>query len=279
MHPQSVPEHKSLFSPEEVVGVLLVDPLDTYYDYQLMNKSIRLLFVSTAILLLGSCGGGGSSSGGGSSNTTFPLAQAIANFVSKAESIPVTATGTVIGSGSSGTGSAIFSATAASAPANPPLPLLSSQAGVFLRTLSITGNVTSNTVTTPFDFETQVYYTTDYEPLGQNEPGLFCVFSGVTAKFPASVIAGQTGTIGTAACYQDDSQLIATGSLVSSFAIKTNTATTVTASLIDKVFDTGNTLQSTRQIDYQLDQNGNITFLSGIVTIPASNIALTFTAQ
>jgi len=241
-----------------------------------MNKSIRLLLLSVGMIILGACGGGGG--GGGSaasvpvkSTTSFPVAQAMANFVSTSHNINYAMTGKENGIAVTGSGTISFSAAVSTT--------FEGQTALS-QTGTISGTISGNGNTVPYAFTGQDIYTTNYDYLGVIDSGSYCVGQG-SQPFPSSAKVGDTAFLGTSDCYQDSSKNVKTETDKDSYVIEADTSTTAIFNQITSTYDLSNQLTSTTQVRWRIDQVGNITFVSltgtDYTTSPAG--VLTFTAH
>jgi len=225
-----------------------------------VNLQVKILgFIVSALLITG-CGGGGG--GGGSTTTTstlsFPVAQAIAYFISNSHNYNVTASGTMGGNNITGSGTLSYSAAVVSTFEGQP---------ALKQTVTITGNLTANSSTVPYAFTGENYYDTNYNPVGSSLAGGtdYCVAASFQA-YPSSVKVGNTDTIGTDDCYQDSSKSVSTENDVKSYLVEADTATSAIVNLITNSYSLTSALQSSDQSRYRINSSGNITLISSTVT-------------
>jgi len=242
-----------------------------------MNKSIRLLVLSLGMLILGACGGGG---GGGSttagskpSTLTFPLAQAIANFVSSSHNYNYSVTGNVNGKSVTGSGTVSYAAAVGATFEGQP---------ALKNTITISGNVAAGGNTAPYAFTGEDYFTTNYDPLGSSGAGGvdYCVAQN-NQTYPSTVKVGDTATIGTDNCYADSTKNAQIENDVNSYLVEADSATSALVNLITNTYSLTSTLQSTAQTRFRIDQNGNANLVSVTFTDYTASPAtvLTFTVH
>jgi hypothetical protein len=105
------------------------------------------------------------------------------------------------------------------------------------------------------------YYDTDYTPLGFSSVGVYSVYLP-PLSIPASIMVGDTGTIGTTANFTDSSKITLAGKTVVSYVVEPDTAGTAIVNLIFKTFDTSGNLTSTEQDRYRMSSTGALTPVS-----------------
>ena len=224
----------------------------------IMAKYHRSVLVSLALLTLVACGGGGGGGGSSSPNpvtstASFPAAQAIANFFSTSHTYNVNGTGKFSGIDVSGTGTVSFSSAVGAT--------FEGQSA-FKVTLTVAITLSGGGQTVPVAFSVENYFTTNYDPLGFNDPGggSYCVIQG-NPSYPSSVKVGDTATLYTQNCYQDSTKNTPTENDIDSFLVEADTATSAIFNLIENTY-TGGTLTDNSQERYRIDENGNFDFVS-----------------
>jgi hypothetical protein len=215
--------------------------------------------LSLAIFLGGCLGGNGGSSSSATNTATattvtstlsFPLLKALqTNAVNGS-----TQTFTISG-GCTATGKVV------SAPAT----TLTTFEGV--GAISNVGTVTwTMTVCTPSTLaDTTTYYSdANYIPIGYDDTaggGDYAVYL-TTPTVPTSVKVGDTGTIGTRTLYSSSAKTISTGTVVLSYIVEADTASTAIINLIAVKKNSSNVVTSTIQSRTRINSAGGSTLLS-----------------
>jgi hypothetical protein len=107
------------------------------------------------------------------------------------------------------------------------------------------------------------YYDTNYTPLGFNSNGVYSVYLLLPPpSIPASIMVGDTGTIGTTADFTDSSKITPAGKTVVSYVVEPDTASTAIVNLIFKTSDILGNLTSTEQDRYRISSTGALTPVS-----------------
>ena len=239
-----------------------------------MKKLVKITVIIISGSLFSACGGGGGSAPATTTTTSslsFPVAQAIANFVSASHNYNYSMTGTENGTSVTGTGTVSYSAAVNSTFEG---QVALAQSG------TISGTISGNGNTVPYAFSGTDFYTTNYGWLGNSGSGSYCV-ARTTQSFPSSAKVGDTAILGTNDCYQDSTKNIKTETDEDSYVVEADTSTTALFNEITNTYSLTNNLQSTTQLRWRIDQLGNVNFASVTVTdytvSPAS--VLTFTAN
>jgi hypothetical protein len=190
------------------------------------TRSARNLQVgaSIAALVLTGCGGGGSSTPSGSVTSTlsFPLQSAYKATVAAGSVTHFTITGTCSGS-----------ATQTNSTPTSPVTFegnTNAQSVTVTQTPSYTNCIAASPSTTSTE-----YYDSNYEPLGEIDVGTMYGVYQVPIVLPTSVMVGDTATLGTEALYTDSTKATANGSVVFSYVVEADTASTAIVNLIGHV--------------------------------------------
>jgi hypothetical protein len=230
-------------------------------------------------LALNGCGGGG----GGLTNTTpppetFDLQTGISGLVANGQSSNVTLAGTAEVSGSSVpfTGTATLTlAPGASATFN--------GEGALSQTETISGTVTAAGSTVPYTSSVVDFYATgDDAFLGETGTSEYDV-AQTAFTYPASVVAGDSGVLGTTNDYTDSTMGTPTGSTQVSYAVTAVSSTasdatpTVMVAITSQVNDTQNNALETDVTNYSLTDGGVLTLVSA--SVQNSTESLTVTVQ
>jgi hypothetical protein len=105
------------------------------------------------------------------------------------------------------------------------------------------------------------YYDTNYIPLGFNSVGVYGVY--LTAPvFPASVIVGNTGIIGTVTLYTDSTKTTGNGREDLSYVIEPDTASTAIVNVISKLYNATPALIATEQNRFSIATTGALVPIS-----------------
>ncbi len=231
-----------------------------------------------SLFLLAGCGGGGAAGGTAattSAPTTFPLRQVITNLYISGYQKSVTVGGTF------NSGGAVYPVTGSLQLTESPANVSSTFNGqsALQQSGSITGPMNVNNETLNFANTGDAYLTTNYIPLGETGPNLYCV-AKTAVPLPATVIIGQTGPYVTSSCFTDSTMATALETITTSFQIGAGiSATTATASVIDVVVNTANQQTETTQTNYIIDTSGNFSFQSINIIVTINGALLNITAQ
>lgn len=236
-------------------------------------KILFLLIPAVAFLVSG-CGGGGG--GGGptgpvASTRTFSLAQATGFFLGRSHTINYKLTGSQGSTSFTGSGTiTIDAATGATFEGQQALS----------QTLSITGTITGNGKTVPYAKTATSYYTTNYNGLGDETAGSYCVARSPIIE-PTSVKVGDTANEGVEDCYSDNTKNTKTEIDYESYVMEPDTADTAIVNFITNSYTTRNVQLSSSQERWRLDLYNVPIFVSlsysDYTTSPAT--ILTFTAN
>ena len=229
-------------------------------------------------LILSACGGGGD---GGMTSTPGPtaadFATAMANLVGTGLSANVTLSGTVSGSSISGTGTYVLTPVVSVAPIlfnGSPANALTLTAS-FQVTVAGQTNMVSSSVT-------DYYEPATFRFMGEQEsnppPGNEYDIAQPPLSFPATIHAGDSGTLGTVLRYTDSTQSTALGTTTVSYLVKANAASnsSLIFELTTKIYDTNNaTAIETDVTDYAVTANGVISFVSSSAQTGGDSLTVT----
>lgn len=236
---------------------------------------MRGAVLSLAIMLTG-CGGGGSTAAGPTgpvaSTLSFPVAQAMATDATAGSSYNFTAaqTGTVTcaGSGSitraQATTSTTFNIT--------PTTAVPAMSAVETFTLNWTNCTPASAATTA----TQYYTPTTYVPLGFNSVNVNYGAYLTAPSYPATVMVGGTGIIGSEDLFTDSTEQTSNGRIDSSYVVSADTASTAIITLIGKEYNASSVLVFTEQDAYRITAAGAVTRINTNIQY-ANGINVTFT--
>jgi len=239
-------------------------------------KSAAMMLLALA---LNGCGGGG----GGLTGTTppaatFDLQTGSSGLVANGQSSDVTLSGTVVVSGTSEpfTGTATLTlAAGVSATFN--------GEGALSQTETISGTVTAAGSSAPYTSSVVDYYATgDDAFLGETGTNEYDV-AQTAFTYPASVVAGDSGVLGTTNDYTDSSMGTPTGTTQVSYAVTAVASTasdatpTVMVAITSQINDTNSNPLETDVTNYSLTDGGVLTLVSA--TVQNSTESLTVTVQ
>lgn len=218
-----------------------------------MIKSGKMVFVvllSASVLSACGGGGGGSTPAAPAAATTFAMK---AGYTAKI----------VAGSNYNYTVSGSCSGTANSTDSAPVAASFEGVAG-FAANTSFTLTVAnctkaSNTVTG------QVFYDSNYTPLGSSVPGAsYGKFEPAATPLPALLKVGDSNVFGTQMMYSDSTKTVANGKRVYSYVVEADTATTALVTFLVLGYDaaTPPQLLVTEQSKYRMATDGTLTQLS-----------------
>src|SRR5450830_1043929 len=217
-------------------------------------KLHRLVIGLCFAALLSACGGGGSGSdstpvtGPVTSTLSFPLKSAYSALVANGYTKSYIVSGSCKGIASEVTAPATGGQTFEGLP------------GQLSTALTLSINLTT---CTPASVTATVntYYDTNFTPLGFSSVGVYSVYLP-PLSIPASIMVGDTGTIGTTADFTDSSKITLAGKTVVSYVVEPDTASTAIVNLIFKTFDNSENLTSTEQDRYRISSTGALTPVS-----------------
>jgi|CXWL01.1.fsa_nt_gi hypothetical protein len=224
-----------------------------------MKMNILKFGLLLSVLGLTACGGGGGSSGPTgpvTSTLSFPLNLAQKSLVSSGVNKTFTVSGTCGGTGN-------YTVASATTPS-----IFEGVTG-FSAVQSVTASLTNCSVASLAE-TTTAYYDANYNQLGYDSGvgGDYAVNLALPA-IPASVMVGNTGTVGTATTYTDSTKAFANGVDNISYVIEADTASTAIVNIVTKNYDTLGVLGDTVQERFRIAATGALVPVS--VDIQASN--------
>src|ERR1700722_608639 len=254
-----------------------------------VNQGLRLAWLSLAIfatLGAASCGGGGGESAvPPPTGPSFDLAAGLANLAASEVSATMSVSGT--SNGSSATGTAQLTQSAAIASTFNGVPASA-------QTTAVSGTVTDANAPFPENYSFIQYDSSSYAILGLDtdfNTVLEYDFGESMAPFPSSVMAGDTGVLGTMDLSIESQRDDHAGTIQVSYAViaDPNDADSVIVELIEKIFSTTNgnpdpnSPDQTTQFNYALTAAGSMSLQSLSITYPATAISseqtLVYTVQ
>jgi len=234
-------------------------------------------FLASAALALSGCGGGGSTAVQG--GTAYGLANALGKLVTQGFSVSVTLSGSLpingVATTVTGSGTLTYGA-GASGTFNGAAALLQDQ--------TLSGSVTAAGQTDPYTTSVTDYYATGNDAfLGEvnnTANGAEYDVAQSPIVYPATVVDGSSGALGTVSRYTDSTMSVALGTAQVSYSVKTDSTSSgsVIVELKELVYDTQNRLLETDLTDYALSTNDVLSLVSASVQT-TNNGTLTATAQ
>jgi hypothetical protein len=187
------------------------------------------------------------------------------------------------------TGTAVVSGTSVPFTGTATLTLAAGVSGIFngegalSQTQTISGTVTVAGATAPYTASVVDYYATGNDAfLGATGSSEYDV-AQTAFTYPASVVAGDSGVLGTTNDYTDSSMGTATGTTQVSYTVTAVASTasdatpTVMVAITSKVNDTSGNLLETDVTNYSLTDGGVLTLVSA--TVENSTESLTVTVE
>jgi hypothetical protein len=235
-----------------------------------MNQGLRLVRLSLIIfaaLGAASCGGGGGESGAPPpSGPSFDLAAGLANLAANEVNATMSVSGTA--NGFSVTGTAQLTQSAASAATFNGAPASA-------QTTAVSGTGMNYDGAFPLTYSFIQYVLSSYAILG-----LDTNFNGVleydfgqsVSPFPSSVMAGDTGVLGTMDLSLDSQRDDHAGTIEVSYSVvlDPNNADSVIVELFEEIYTISNNPDQVTQFNYTLTAAGSMSLQSLSITYPAS---------
>jgi hypothetical protein len=242
------------------------------------TRTAKFVAAMLLALALNACGGGGGLSGTTAPAAPFDLQTGISGLVANGQSSNVTLAGTVNNSGTSepftGTGTLTLA---------PRVSATFNGEGALSQTQIVSGSVTAAGQTDTYTASVLDFYATGNDAfLGETSSGEYDV-AQTAFTYPASVVAGSSGVLGTTNDYTDSTMGTPTGTTQVSYAVTavSNTASdatsTVMVAITSQVNDTQNSPVETDVTNYSLTDGGVLTLVSA--SVQNSSESLTVTVQ
>lgn len=221
-------------------------------------SNIKKLSLIVVAATLTACGGGGDSAGvaapataATTTATSFPVQSALVYAYSNGLQQTLSVTGTTSDGGTSYPFSGALSFTLGKTTNTTfnGVPALQ-----YITTIS--GSVVVNGQNQPLNGNGTGYLDAHYAPIGSVGEGVICVPTTAGA-YPATAVAGQTGTIASYACYTDSSKTVPLGTEKISYAASAGSASnTLDINVSDSFYDTSNQLFSSTSTVYTINSAG-----------------------
>jgi hypothetical protein len=236
-----------------------------------MKNTLKVILATVSVAMLTACGGGGGGGGGGTpapvaSTQTFDLRSAYVALFTTPSSNPFNISGTINGVSVTGSGTATSGAVTAGTFEG----LQSLQ-----RSQTISGTLSGNGQTIPLTVTSTDWTDTNYVPRGSTGNDYEVVIG--TPTIPTTARVSDTGVLYTATAYPDSRKLYSTGTVVASYVVEPDTATTAIVKLIRTSRDTGSTITDTSTATFRIDATNRFVRLSETLLSPADQSNLTVT--
>lgn len=243
------------------------------------TRTAKFAAATLLALLLNGCGGGSSNLATAiAPAATFDLQTGISGLVANGQSSSVTLVGTAVVSGSS----VPFTGTATLTLA-PAVSATFNGEGALSQTQTISGTVTAAGQSAPYTASVVDFYATGNDAfLGETSSGEYDVAQTAFA-YPASVVAGSSGVLGTTSDYTDSTMSTPTGTTQVSYAVTavsssaSDATPTVMVAITSQVKDTQNDPLETDVANYSLTDGGVLSLVSA--SVQNSTASLTVTVQ
>jgi hypothetical protein len=242
-----------------------------------MKKSTGIAMILAAALAAGAlngCGGGGGSAVATTPPTSFNLQAGISGLVSSGQGASVALSGTAIASGTAVpfTGSGTLTLA-------PGVSTSFNGEGVLSQTQSISATVSAAGQSAPFSSSVTDYYANgDDAFVGESGSNGYDVAQS-PFEYPATVMAGSSGILGTTSDYTDSTMSVSQGTTQVSYAVTavSGSSSSVMVAITNQIQDTQNNPVETDVTNYSLTSAGVLTFVSA--TAQNASESLQVTAQ
>lgn len=243
-------------------------------------SNIKKLSLIAVAATLTACGGGGDSAGvatpatAATTATSFPVQSALVYAYTNGLQQTLSVTGTASGGGTSYPISGTLTFTQGKT-TNTTFNGVSALQYI----TTITGSVVVNGQNQSLNGNGTGYLDTRYAPIGSVAEGMICVPTTASA-YPATAVAGQTGTIASFACYTDSTKTVPLGSEKISYAASAGSVSnTLDINVSDSFYDTANQLFSSTSTVYTINSAGVPSISKITVTEIFENATIDLSAQ
>jgi hypothetical protein len=222
---------------------------------------VTIIGAALAASALPGCGGGGGSSAMATPPpaATFDLQTGIAGLVTDGQTASVALSGTVVSNGTSvpftGTGTYTL---------GPGASTSFNGEGALSQTQSISGTVSAAGQSAPYSVSVTDYYATgDDAFLGETGSNEYSV-AQAPFPYPATVMAGSSGILGTTSDYTDSTMSVSLGTTQVSYAVTaiSGSSSSVMVAITYQVQNAQNSPVETDITNYNLTAAGGLTFVS-----------------
>lgn len=218
------------------------------------------------------CGGGGSTLAEVTPPASFNLQAGISALVSNGQTASVTLSGTANVSGTAvpftGSGTLTLAAGADTS---------FNGEGALSQTRTISGTVTAAGQSAPYSSSVVDYFATGTDAfLGETGNSEYDV-AQTPFQYPASVMAGSSGILGTTSDYTDSTMSVSQGTTQVSYAVTavSGSSTSVMVAITDQIQDTSNNPVETDVTNYSLTSAGLLTFVSATAQNASGSLQVT----
>lgn len=232
-----------------------------------MFKQLKLAIGLAVTATLVACGGGGDSGPAAPvvSSTSYALKTLLASAANDRRTLSWTLTGTA--SGIAATGSGTVSQGALN-------PVVFEGQSALAKTITLTGTLTANGTTIPFNNTATSYLDSNYSPLGTLSDEYRVVVG--TPNLPQSVKVGDTGTIYQSNRYQSISKTVLLGTEAVSFVLEADTSTSALLKIIEAEKDNSGKQTQSSTITYRVGADGSISRISDTLVSSTDNLSITY---
>lgn len=224
------------------------------------------------VSIVAACGGGGGGAGGEapppSTSLSVPLATAVANFVNRTQSSPVTVNGSIT------TGGQTFNVSGSGTVAETSIASTFEGQSALRKDSTLTGTVNVNGQSAPVSDTTHAFFDTNYRPLGDTSNTSYCVVTSST-PIPAAATVGDNGPWYTETCYANSSKAISLGTASTSYGVEADTASTVLLKIVTQSSSSAGTVPVT--VTFRVGTSGQVTRLQDTTSFSSGGDALTLT--
>ena len=235
------------------------------------SQKFAVVAASLAIALA-ACGGGGVSTV--PAPAEFDLQAGITNMVAHGFTANVSLSGTAIVNGTSTpfTGSGTYTRA-------PAVNGTFNGAAALSQTVTISGTISAAGQSAPYSTSVIEYYATGNSAFLGEDAGVEYDVAQTPFDFPAMVVGGSTGILGTVSRYTDKNMGVSIGTAQVSYSVNTpiDPGSPILITLTNKIYDTQNTLTETDMTSYTMTSGNVISFASA--SAQGESGTLTITAQ
>ena len=237
-------------------------------------RFVMVAFVLPAASSLGACGGGGGGNSLAPAPSSYDIAAGVSGLVQHGMQAGLAVSGTVT-----------LNAVALPLTGTGTLSLAAGTAGMFngaavqVQAESVSATVVAGGQSEAYSSSVSDYYDpTTYALLGETSDAEYDVAQS-PITFPAMVMAGSSGTLGTLSRYADSTQGVALGTAQISYLVKApvDASAPAVVEFTTKVYDTHGTLSDTEIRDYSLTTANVMRLVSS--TVQNGTDTLTVTVQ
>jgi hypothetical protein len=232
-----------------------------------MRGRVFGIVCATLTILLAGCGGGSGGGGVVASTADFPLGAISQSVISGTTSAAFTLSGSIDGLSVVGSGTMTAGAPIASP--------FEEDSSALAKTSTITGTLTRRGENSRAIAEASVaYYSDSYRYLG--EESLYYIVARSPGQFPVSARVSDTGEFYRAEVYGDSTKSELLGTIVATWVLEPDTASTALWKLILVFRDTSGSISSTSVTTSRIRPEGTSRVVSIVVTTSGQTLIYTF---